>query len=1393
MDWNDVAITKKYIDAEPNVKSNIRAQYFKDFIEPRKDFPTWDAEASERIRSSFVDTPKEEKSSIVTAIGDKLKGGRDFLNQVGTVAGDFYEQKKYGPEGAPEQQLISDTKAGKAIGGAVRAVGKDIAANYKRLEQISPAFKLFPIQRAVTAVGVSAVEGISKAISKPATLAKSLIFFGKYRTVEEHLKAFKKPSDFPSTSSIIRENYKTRNLTRAFFGLPPVPEGEKPLTETEIKVGSEILGGIADVGVIHLGFAGAGAVAKIPGKIKGAFRAKQAVPRNQMIDLAESAARKAGFSATDAKDLAETAMKQKWSKSNFFQKTPGNIRKGVEYMQKNEDILVASFKQMREALQTARGAKTAQAAWMRKAGVTQDLLTTPKVNMIQGKAATRPNTHFGKLIEGQMLKAEGIPLHPATAGKAAVEDMARQVAEVTPALIGEAQPSTMFGNLIKAQVIVKEGIPLHPAAAGKEALANISKQPISSKFELTSPKLMSQIADAEVVASSSELSPNVIPEMDDLYNVEYITASGIKEDMMSGAQVHKLAMGLRNGVPMKDAQGLPVSKVRSFWSLKKKAHLNMMPFEDAITDIHGVVEKNMGKFSTFAKKLGTPFWIGQKYPNFKPVYNGVQGGVDYKTELFYEGAQILQPKNLGKLPVASKNKIASVIRHGNTTGIEKWFSPEELTRDFGMSPEEITSYNRIRKMYKFATDIEVKSRKTISGYDKMNVAQKASADERIKAQVGRLGGYVSQSRSGGDWAVYSPPKIEGDPAEFFNLYPSKSTAQAAAKDLGPESSVYLRNNISRDQIRHLTLADLENLIEAADVSTGSSDIAALRNVLKSRTFSSHWIKRKNVPGFNWEFDSIVENAIDYMEGSASKLGRITGKQNAEAAFARNVGSMTPDIRSYARNFIDVSYNSGAVGYQTLNKVIYGYKLAFKTSWLAQNLTQPFATTYPLMSRYYAGFNVDSEKAFIGAYGKAMKYAKKKVTGDPHGLDPRLNFTLEKLHKQGVLGDQLTKFQLGVKKLSTTDFEKWMGLYGRIGEGINRSQAAIVGYDIATNKLGYTNKDAIINFAKEFVLKTQFPYGKQNLPQVITGAGNLKNVIRTMYTFKHFSVNHMQMMNSVMPWRGGLPGEWSRALGSLVLQGGIKALPFAGLFALGYKMLMGRTMDSDIRGALAEAEVPNAAIDMALHGMYSQVGIDASGLIGAGDIIPTIGTTAEKVAGPAAGLARQLGTAAWYASRGEHGRALENASPDAIRNVFKGARYATEGLRKASGELISTPSKKDAIMQGIGFTPLSVSKAWSAREAIKTMVDSQRKKSSEFHQAIAKALNAKDKKKQAYIEAEVRRYNSRVPREARVELKRDTVNLWREKMSGRDRTIPRRMRNKARELETLYGVRRGIKR
>ena len=848
--------------------------------------------------------------------------------------------------------------------------------------------------------------------------------------------------------------------------------------------------------------------------------------------------------------------------------------------------------------------------------------------------------------------------------------------------------------------------------------------------------------------------------MDSFYDVTFRDETGVHSTLVDGEELLLL-----------EKRGQVVSKRK--WN--NRGSLDLQWMYDLANDFVGEKEKFVVSASQAAKSLGAPFMVGEKYPPFKAVHMAVSDAIDRKNEMFTAGAHRLQPKFQRSLSTTSKEKLTDVVKLGNSPGVEKYYTPEELVAQFGFNEKEVEAYMRLKRTYDLATNMEIQSRKLGAGYEDMTPEEKVQFDQRVREQVMKRGGFVTQQRLQGDWMVYAPPAEGEEIASFFNLYERRSDALKAQEALGPGAMLGLRTKIEQQMYRHLSLSDLESLIEAADVSSQSTDVAALRKVLQERSFASHWIKRKNVPGYEWNWDNITASAIDYLEGAANKLSRIEGRINSTKAFRENVGKMSPGLSAYTQKFIDGYYNTGAIGFRGFGAFMHFNNLALKPSFLAQNLTQSLSTTWPEMSQYFSG--VELEAAFADASAKTLKYIGYLLKGEAHGLDSETFGYLEKLRRQGYLGDQIAKFELQVRHPIMTTFDRATTLFGRMTEPPNRIIAGLVARTAAMNKLRLLDKNAIFEFGKNKISKTQFRYDKANLPTLITGAGNMKNLLRAAYTFRSFSVNYLQLLAGMMPWRGAGAKQYTRAIGSILLQSGIKGIPFFGLGALAYKQMMGRTLDNDIREAMEETGIPDKAIDATLHGAYSFTGVDASGLIGLGDIAGYNGGVFERLGGAPIGQIERYQKAIGYMQQGDP-RWIEEASPAVMRNLLKGMRYAKEGMRTASGELVLNPSKQDAILTAHGFTPMAVSKAYDAEEAKNTIKTSGSDKLSGYHQKIARLMD-EGKRQEAYGEL-------RKAQKEGLKITPQSIKTWRLKRRGIDKSTPRKLRREFGEIDERYG-------
>jgi hypothetical protein len=126
------------------------------------------------------------------------------------------------------------------------------------------------------------------------------------------------------------------------------------------------------------------------------------------------------------------------------------------------------------------------------------------------------------------------------------------------------------------------------------------------------------------------------------------------------------------------------------------------------------------------------------------------------------------------------------------------------------------------------------------------------------------------------------------------------------------------------------------------------------------------------------------------------------------------------------------------------------------------------------------------------------------------------------------------------------------------------------------------------------------------------------------------------------------------------------------------------------------------------------GVEASSRIGLANMFyrdpfrsadnPPLWNFLEGAGGPAISLTNSIATRTReYLSTGQTGRAIESASPAALRNVLKTIRYASAGGAESSrGDLIAEIGSGQLLGQVLGFSPAAFIRQTQLSGAIKTM-------------------------------------------------------------------------------------------
>ncbi len=1094
-------------------------------------------------------------------------------------------------------------------------------------------------------------------------------------------------------------------------------------------------------------------IGSVSKSMKALYVSKQGAALNRLKNSIKVELVKSGIESTHASKIADVAVAKFWAQAPFSNKTISAINRVTNTFRANKGSVANVINDLTANIRTRK--------------------------VLNPDLAKRLDFEPVKLIgrdQQQLLTYETIPMEGAVS-------IPPKEGQVVPS-IKQITDQTRFANVNQPKQLTYQTIRLHePPRPVAIELPPPKPTPIEKIVETPSAAndvlVNTHVNKPEVIAAAKKIqsypSANVVVKpvkvsKSAIYEVQYHTLAGIKNVFMSGSEIDNLSIQIAKGIA-RDVRGVPITRLVDAFPINGKAgFVNIEPVADFIMDLGGKASIAYDEVKSALKNLGAPFFVADKYPVFKGVYKSVMDASRYRSRLFYAGNARLNPRMLKNMPLSSLDKVVGVLKVGNST--HSVYDTQQLKSLFKLNDLEVKAYQNIRRMYDYATNVNIEYRKVINGYyTKMDGVQKDAFDKKVVSEVKKLNGYLSQQRIEGDWVVYK----EGD--EFFNIYKNKSEASKAVKLLGGDARLYKKNKFK--SYEKLTMHDLETLAEASGADTNAEELKLIRSYLMKKTFDTHWIKRKDVPGYDWSSHNVINSALDYLEGSVNRLARVTGKINAEKELINALDKMPRGLEKYARSYIDGFYNTGSIGFRSLNKLIYTWKLAFRTSFLAQNLTQPLATTYPLLARYYKGLNV--EKAFVSAYVPTIKYMRHLIKGTPHGLSSDLSYYLNRLYKEGIIGAQITKLQVGAKGLNYTGIEGALGLFGTFSEKVNRTHAAIAGYRVAKDVLRLTRKEEILAFMVDSVNKTQFALGKVNLPTLITNAGSMKDVLRTAYTFRGFTTNQLQLYASMLPTRA--QGSWSQALrtmGVSLAQSGIKGTIGYGLIDYAWRKIRGRTLTEDIRTLAKRKGVPDGVIDLGMHGVYSTTGIDATQLLGMGELIPTYGDALVNLAGAPAQMATDVVRGIKAYTEGDPRRASEYLTPSVIKSLIKTERIADEGF-KVGNLKIATPTQLDLFWTGLGFRTMTESNALDAFEAKRTIKEKISRDRTIYARRIVRAMISKNTKLERKLREEARKKG--------IIVTAASIANARAGAKGVERRTPRRLRRRFREIDKTFGVRR----
>jgi hypothetical protein len=423
-----------------------------------------------------------------------------------------------------------------------------------------------------------------------------------------------------------------------------------------------------------------------------------------------------------------------------------------------------------------------------------------------------------------------------------------------------------------------------------------------------------------------------------------------------------------------------------------------------------------------------------------------------------------------------------------------------------------------------------------------------------------------------------------------------------------------------------------------------------------------------------------------------------------------------DVRDEAiklKNFV-MNPNDPAAPVSTL---AFAWFLGGSVAAMVINLSQPYTVTAPYLTQFGSTSQVGE---FIG---KAMPYAMGRKEINDDGLKRALKragqegivdaqeiFHLYSLGSQSVAsnlvaalarvpgaGDKIKAGSESARAWINAFLTLWGSMFSA-AERFNRKVTFIAAYNLAEAN-GDVNPYA---FAVRAVNETQGIYNKVNRPNLARSP-----LGRTLLIFKQFPIMIIELMSRM--WKTGGP-EGKRAvlimLSILMLLSGQEGLPFAQdlddiIDTIGQRIFGRDTNMKQMKRDTAYDILGKSLGDLFLYGISARLPLDFSGRFSLGNLIP--GTAmfkkssaeskmreATEIAGPAGSLimAPMDAFEAW--DNENYGKAVENLSPKAIKDVIAAAKMAKTGYAvDRAGRRVVDTTLGDAAIKAAGFNPTVV--------------------------------------------------------------------------------------------------------
>ena len=712
--------------------------------------------------------------------------------------------------------------------------------------------------------------------------------------------------------------------------------------------------------------------------------------------------------------------------------------------------------------------------------------------------------------------------------------------------------------------------------------------------------------------------------------------------------------------------------------------------------------------------FGLPTWVADRYPNSAgKIQEVIDNRFRNKNMIRNEYYRELLDGWDGLTDV-DKEKVGKALWKGDQLG--KALSPAGLSK---LSPPQRKAYKKTREILDYIWYEDRPELMRSMGLPNNEISE-------YYQQSGSRGGYMPHERKGryfgraidstlpaGDQVVYRKHfddfllTLTGQnvgvkqalvKSGIANDYPGKlieigenqkAMAEGAYHDVSPEATQELIDA----SMKYLNAPDSQK----AALKTAMRQ--AVADVFKVRGFGEHFMKRKDVPGFdtsNWQ-----DAVLNYVSSWAGYKSKLMAAREMWDVWGDVDWKGIPKLREYVSKQVKDTFSNETFAdraVDTARGILFRQYLSGVVKSAMLNLTQPFIATIPRLTTEtrWAGTKVTAEMAkaakdIVASIGtQAQGDMTKRQTAQAGRLTKEELMGVRRARENGIIGSQMTEELLGraAGKFGSNlrKIDNFLGWAFANAELFNRETTYLTAFRIAKNEKKMSFEQAA-KFAEDIVDQTQFRYGKTNLPPFARGEHWAAKGTRAAYAFRHYPNNLFHLWGKLAGSGPMGAAGISKSLLAMGAFGGAISLPFIQSIAWVYNQITGTDLLSDISEKAGEFS------KYALYGVPGgALGVDLSGSLGT-----DIPTSLADVGGVVTDWAKRGKQTYEDLEAKDYQRAAEDFPfmPQAIRGPMAGVRMATRGMEKRSGKDV-----KDEDFQTVKLTPGDVAKKFAGFQPVK---------------------------------------------------------------------------------------------